>query len=117
VVARPEADALRYLEYSDRPGGVLTTPLLGGVVPPYTGRSTWVGHRSWTPDFSARGRQADALFAGRMPPSAARALVRGTHASFVLSPCGARFDAAAVLGPSIASARRFGCAAVYALGR
>jgi hypothetical protein len=113
TVGAPEARALRYLQADGRPGGVLTTSLLGAAVPAYAGRSTWAGHASWTPDSTRRFAQADDLFSARMSPGDAGRLIRASGAAFVVSPCGARLDAARALAGSSVVAHRFGCAVVY----
>ena len=46
------------------------------LVPYRTGRETWVATPSWSPDFGARAAAVSNLFAGRLPPAQARALVR-----------------------------------------
>jgi hypothetical protein len=116
-LARDEASALRYLATAPGAGGVLAREPLGSAVPAFTGRQTWVGHPTWTPNAAVRASQADALFAGRLDPAAAAALVRQSGARFVLADCRTRADVAALLGPTLASATRFGCAVVYRVTR
>jgi hypothetical protein len=111
-----EADALDFLDDSERGGGVLSRLYLGQAVPGLAGRHTYVGHPSWTPDFGARVDETEALFAGTTPPAAARALVRRTGAAFVVQDCVARTDLAATLGPLVRRTHRFGCATVYEVG-
>ncbi|MCA1683170.1 MAG: hypothetical protein LC685_04175 [Actinobacteria bacterium] len=110
-----EDRALRTLARSRVRGGVLARPPLGTAVPAFSGRSTWVGHPLWTPDFAGRRAQADALFGGRLAARPARGLVLGTHARFVLADCRSRANLGALLGPLVASTRRFGCAVLYEL--
>ena len=45
-----ERDALRHLDELAEPGGVLAPVYTGIAVPAYTGRETWIGAGSWTPD-------------------------------------------------------------------
>lgn len=107
--------ALDWLETAPRAGGVLAPVYTGQLVPGHTGRETWLGNGSWTPDYVARERAAEALFAGRMAPERAAALVRDSGARYLLSDCHGRGD----VGPSVAGVarleRRFGCAAVYSV--
>ena len=111
-IDRGEGDALEYLERSPRKGGVLTSDDLGRVVPALSGRQTWVGHFTWTPDHELRVGQADRLVDGRLAPDQAQAFVRETGAAFVLSGCD-RSDLAPALGSLVATTRRFGCARLY----
>ncbi len=111
-----EARALRHVRADAPPGGVLAPFPLAAAVPAHTGRPTWMGHASWTPAFAQRAREAHALFDGRMAPALARAFVRDTGARVVVSECGGA-DLGALLGPSVAATRRFGCATVYELRR
>ena len=108
-----EAAALAAIGRSPRPGPVLTRFYLGNVVPAQTGRRTYVGHPIWSPDLVERQALAEDLLAGRLAPARARALVRETHAAFVLSDCRRRADLRPVLGPTVERVRRFGCATVY----
>lgn len=112
-VTRGERDALDYLEQSEVSGGVLATPLLGHLVPVETGRRTWAGSFSWTPDYYLRTALASALFDGRLGGSRERSLIRGTGARFLLSDCRAQADLSERLGALLASVHRFGCATVY----
>lgn len=108
-----ERDALRHLEAVDEDGGVLTPVYSGIVVPAYTGRETWIGAGSWTPDFERRRRATEALFGGRLSPRRARAVVRESGARFLYVDCHDRAD----IGPSVRAfterPQRFGCASVY----
>ena len=108
-----ERDALRHLDRVEGPGGVLAPVYLGIAVPAYTGRETWVGAGSWTPDQPGRAADAEALFAGRLDAEQAAALVRRSGARYVLSDCHGRADIARVLEGVAGAPRRFGCAAVW----
>jgi hypothetical protein len=112
-----EKDALAYLERLPRPGGVLAPNYAGLVVPYQTGRETWVGQISWTPDFHRRVARANALFAGRLRRAAAVRLVRRSAARFLFSDCLERADLSALLRPYLTSVRRFDCATVYQVDR
>jgi hypothetical protein len=112
-LAADEGRALRYLATQPGPGGVLARGTLATAVPAYSGRGTWAGHPTWTPEYPARSAQADALFAGRLSPTRARALVTATGAGFVLADCHAAPSLATQLGAAVSAPRRFGCAAVY----
>ena len=108
-----ERDALRYLDAATEPGGVLAPVYSGILIPAYTGRETWVGAGSWTPDQPTRADRAEALFAGRLDPAAAAALVRRSRARFVYSDCHGRADIAAEVAAVTVAPRRFGCATVW----
>jgi hypothetical protein len=110
-----EAAALRYLDHSTRSGPVLARLYLGEAVPAFAGRRTYLGHGSWTPAFSTRVTETEALFGGRMPPARARELVRRSGAAFALSDCNERADLRPLLGAAVLRVRRFGCATVYEL--
>lgn len=108
-----ERDALRHLEQRPEPGGVLTPVYSGILVPAYTGRETYIGAGSWTPNFDARHRSTEALFAGEMDTGEARALVRRSGAAFLYSDCHGRADIERIVRPFTEPPRRFGCATVY----
>jgi hypothetical protein len=110
-----ERAALAYLDHAPRHGGVFSRAYLGSAVPAFTGRRTWVGEWTWTPDYGQRAALAQQLMAGQMPPAQARTLVASTGARFALTDCGARAPLGRLLGPLVLSTHRFGCAAVYAL--
>jgi hypothetical protein len=110
-----EHSALRYLEHASASGGVLTRYYLGMAVPAFTGRRTWVGDVFWTPDFARRAAQSERLLRSQMSPAQARRFVRSVGARFLLSDCQTTGDVSRLLGPLVASERRFGCAAVYEL--
>jgi hypothetical protein len=112
-ITASERDALDYLNRTHGPGGVLARQPLGLLVPAETGRHTWVGLLSWTPDFDRRVHLADALLGGRLVPTETRSLVRSSRAQFVLSDCESRVDLTDALRPMLESVRRFGCATVY----
>ena len=115
LITGGERQALDYLDGLRGGGGVLSSVRLGQTVPGLTGRPTWVGINSWTPDYAMRVAQAEQLFGGAMTPEAAQQLVHGSGARFVLADCRTRADLAVVLRPLISSVHRFGCAAVYQL--
>jgi hypothetical protein len=108
-----ERAALRYLDTTPEPGGVLAPVYSGILVPAYTGRETWVGAGSWTPDQPVRADEAEALFAGRLGPRAAIALIERSGARFLYSDCHGRADIAAQVAPITAPPKRFGCATVW----
>jgi hypothetical protein len=109
---RNEADALRFVDHDPRRGGVLTRLYLGQLIPAETGRRTWVGALSWTPDFLSRVTQVDRLFDGVMTSADAIAFVRSTGATYLIVDCQHHPDLATLLRPIIDDARRFGCATV-----
>jgi hypothetical protein len=108
-----ERDALRYLDRAPERGGVLAPVYSGILVPAYTGRETWVGAGSWTPDQPRRADEAEALFAGRLDTAAAAALVRRSGARFLYSDCHGRADISAAVAAVTNAPRRFGCATVW----
>jgi hypothetical protein len=112
-----ENAALRYLSHTKVRGGVLSRYYLGMTVPAFTGRSTYVGHYVWTPDFSHRLALTEQLFAGQLPVAEARGLVRSIAPTYVLTDCETPVNLAPILGPLIVSTHRFGCAAVYQVKR
>jgi hypothetical protein len=110
-----EQRALSALENDPRPGGVLA-PLYSGFLIPYTtGRETYVGALSWSPDFRARRTKADALFEGRLVGPRALDFVRSTRARFLYADCRKLTDLTALLGPELERVDRYGCATVYVL--
>jgi hypothetical protein len=108
-----ERDALRDLESRPEPGGVLTPVYSGIVLPAYTGRESYIGAGSWTPNADRRREDAEDLFGGRMSTSEARALVRRSGARFLYSDCHGRADIERIVRQFTYPPRRFGCAAVY----
>ena len=109
---RSETDALRFVRLDSLPGGVLTPLYLGQLVPEETGRRTWVGAVSWTPDFLGRVSSAERLFDGGMTSAAAIAFVRSTTARYLVVDCQHHADLATLLRPIVDETRRFGCATV-----
>jgi hypothetical protein len=93
-------------------------PVYAGYMLPYTtGRETWIGALSWTPDWRARERKADGLVIdGTLRGKQARDFVISTHARFVFVDCrpGLR-DLEADLRPILEATHRFGCASVYVI--
>ena len=94
------------------PGGVMAPVDFAALVPYRTGRETWVATPSWSPDFGPRAAAVANLFAGRLPPAQARALVESSGVRFVVADCRTTTDLSGVLGPLV-DARRYGCATVY----
>ncbi len=114
----PHSDlaALRFVSGGAPGAGVLAPTPFAVVVPSQTGRAVWVGHGYWSRDYAGRSRQADRLFGGRMRPVTARAFVRGTGSTLLISDCRHhRADLRRSLGPIVASVHEFGCARVYVL--
>ena len=108
-----ERDALRHIEQRPEPGGVLTPVYSGIVVPAYTGRETWIGAGSWTPDFDERQALTESLFAGDLESAEAGEVIRDSGAAFLYSDCHGRADIESLVRPFTDPPRRFGCAAVY----
>ena len=114
ILTTGERDALRSMERSPLPGGVLAPVYSGLLVPAYTGRESWIGAGSWTPDFATRERATEDLLAGRLSPAAAQRLVREVGPRFVYADCHDRADITADLGAVVTGPpRRFGCARVW----
>jgi hypothetical protein len=114
-IFRDEVRALDALEHDPRPGGVLAPVYSGFYVPYTTGRETYVGALSWSPDWRRRRELADDLFEGRLHGEPARAFVRGSRARFLFADCRDLSDLSDELRGMLESVRRFGCATVYVL--
>ena len=114
-----EQEALRFLEDHPAPGGVLTNTYGGVLVPPHSGRESYLGQFSWTPSWDMRATIAEDFFAGRLSPRSARAFIRRSGARFVFQECKGRIQPPLPIGPSFAplvqSQHDFGCARVYVL--
>jgi hypothetical protein len=110
-----EQRALDSLEEDPRPGGVLSSEYLSNVVPYRTGRETYLGALSWTPNYLVRLAKSNLLFDGRLPAPESREYVRRSRARFLLASCRPSADLRPVLGSMIARTRKFGCATVYEL--
>ena len=109
-----EVEALEAIEADPRPGGVLGAVYAGYMLPYRTGRETWIGALSWTPDWKGRQRLADGLIEGRLRGAEAQALVRRTNARFVFVDCRPGLaDLEPELAPILERTQRFGCASVY----
>lgn len=108
-----ERDALRWLERAPQPGGVLATAYSGVIIPAYTGRETWIGAGSWTPDGPSRGLLTESLFSGRVTRAQAEGIVRRSGARFVYVDCHDRADLTSLISGVTGRPRRFGCATVY----
>jgi hypothetical protein len=117
LIGENEHAALRYLDRAPESGGVLARLPFASLVPGYTGRQTFAGHESWTPDPVVRFTLADRLIAQPTNPATARRFVAATGARFVLADCDANPSLAKTLAPITASTHRFGCATVYTLRR
>ena len=85
-----ERAALKWLDSNGSKGGVVTENYLGTVIPAWTGRQTWIGAGSWTPEFDRRRKLVDALFAGRLSPADARQMLVRPGSGFVLEDCRAQ---------------------------
>ncbi len=114
-ISADEQQAFLYLKRNDLPGAVLAPVELGAAVPAETGRRTWVGIYSWTPDYEYRVAAANDLFAGRLGSAGARNLVEGSGTRFLLSDCHHNVDLVPQLGSLLRSDRKFGCVTVYSL--
>lgn len=115
-LADGEAAALRYVRDRAPGGDVLASFPLATAVPAHTGRAVWVGHLSWSPDFTARARRTQALFDGHLAVAPARALVREAGVRLLVAGCARTADVGRLLGPAVTAVRRFECATVYEIG-
>jgi hypothetical protein len=110
-----EQHAFLYLKQNQLPGAVLAPVELGVAVPAETGRRTWVGIFSWTPNYQNRVTAASNLFAGLLSPTAAHQLVEDSGTRFLLSDCQHHANLAPALGALLESRQYFGCVTVYVL--
>jgi len=110
---RDDARALARVASLPGSGGVLTTAYVGHWVPALTDHPSWIGHPTWTPDYSRRDDEVDALFGAADGPAAARRFVATTGAAFVLEPCGYPARLRAALTPARFRALRVGCATLF----
>ena len=94
---------------------MLAAEYLSNTVPYRTGRETYLGAVSWTPNYLVRLAKANLLFDDRLPTRESRKFVRGSRARFLLSSCRPSADLRTKLGPMIARTHSFGCATVYEL--
>ena len=111
-----EVRALKSLESDPRPGGVLGPTYAGYMIPYRTGRETYIGPFSWTPNWKQRQRLSDGLFAGTLRGAAARRFVTSTNARYLFEDCRPGLaNLEPELRPLLARVQRFGCATVYEL--
>jgi len=108
-----ERAALAWLDRAPDRGGVLAPAYSGPLVPAYTGRETWIGAGSWTPDYTRRSQLAERLFEGAVDRAGAQRLVRASGARFLFADCHGRRDVTRLLAAVVEPPRRFGCAAVW----
>ena len=111
-----EVRALKALESDPRAGGVLSSSYAGYMVPYRTGRESYTGPLSWTPDW--RSVRAWPTGSSRAPCAARRraTFVRSTNARFVFEDCRPGLaNLEPELRPLLARVLRFGCASVYEL--
>jgi hypothetical protein len=116
-ILRSEKHALAYLRHESDPGGVISSPYLGMMVPGYTGRRTYDGNCIWSePNCADRDANTKSLLSGQLDRADALQLVSSSHARFVLVPCGsATAKLERQLRSLTSSATQFGCAAVIEL--
>jgi hypothetical protein len=107
-----ERGALGWLERNPQSGGVMTVPSLGPVVPAWTGRQTWLGAGSWSPDYPIRRDLLIGLFQGKLTPAQARQLVVRPGAGFLLADCRVRPGFEADVKAFTTVVWRDGCVAV-----
>jgi hypothetical protein len=115
LILPDERRAMDLVESSARSGGVYAPAFLGLAIPAETGRKTWIGHPTWTPDYTERAILGERLFDGLLPPARARAVIRASGARFVISDCRGRRDISAALRPIALRRVRVGCATVWEL--
>ena len=84
------------------------------MIPYTTGRESYIGQFSWTPDWKVRQKLVDGMAAGTITGAAARKVVRDSHAKFVFVDCRPGLaDLEPSLRPMLERTVRFGCASVY----
>ena len=115
AIQRDEESALDFLESAPEPGGVIANVYLGQLVPESTGRETWVGHPSWTPEFARRSELARRLLDGTLGERLVRELVPRTRARFILVRCGEGEPLERQLGVLVDDVQRYGCVRVVEL--
>ncbi len=108
-----EQRALNYLKHDSLAGAVLAPIYIGQTVPGETGRQTWVGIYSWTPNYARRVVLSDALFSGRLSPAQAVSVIKSSGARFLLSDCRENFDLNKSVRFLFVGTKRFGCSSVY----
>lgn len=114
MLRQDETQALAYLDHAPGHGGVLPSLRISAAVPAYTGRRTWIGHASWTPDYGTRAATLTELFTGQLSGSSGRAFLREVGARYLLADCEPGFDPV-WLGSLLVSRHQFGCVSVYEL--
>ncbi len=114
-----ESQALAFIASQPGPGNVMADPYGGLLVPGYTGKESYIGPRSWTPNWTARSRASGGLLLGILGPAATDKLLTSTHTRWVFAECDKHGKAlpsiASNIGPLLESERRFGCATVYVI--
>jgi len=109
-----EHRALDFIESHPRPGGVISPTYAGYMIPYTTGRESYIGQFSWTPDWKVRQKLVDGMADGSITGARARRIVRDSHAKFVFVDCRPRLaDLEPSLRPLLERTVRFGCASVY----
>ncbi len=113
-----ERELLKSLDRDPRAGAVLAPTYAALLVPSRTGRETWVGPFSWTPDWERRAELSNDLFEGRLSTAEARRVVVESRARWLFADCRplalARLEAQ--IRPLLAGPpQRFGCARLYEL--
>jgi hypothetical protein len=113
-----ERELLKTLDRDPRAGAVLAPTYAALLVPSRTGRETWVGPFSWTPDWERRAELSNDLFEGRLSTAEARRVVIESRARWLFADCRplalARLEAQ--IRPLLARPpQRFGCARLYEL--
>lgn len=110
-----EGRALDFIARDPRPGGVLAAPYGGMLIPYRTGRETFVGPISWSPDWKVRAQAANGLIEGRLRGAGARTFIVSTHARYVFQDCRPLPRIDATVDPLAAEVHHFGCATVWVL--
>jgi hypothetical protein len=116
-ILRSEKRALEYLKHDRDPGGVISSPYLGMMVPGYTGRRTYDGNCIWSePNCGERSLTTQSLLVGQLDRADAQQVAFDSHARFVLVACGsATAKLESQLRPLTSSVTTFGCASVIEL--
>jgi hypothetical protein len=115
MLLRPdESRALAFLGRAHTRGGVVSSLSVATAIPAYTGRRSWAGHPSWTPDYGARVHALDGFFGGKWPGAQSQSFLRTVGARWLLSDCEPAFSAQP-LRQLIVAQYHFGCVGVYEL--
>ena len=114
-----EQQALAWIDSQKEDGNVMADPYGGLLVPGYTGKESYIGPRSWTPNWTAKSKLSGGLLLGLLGPAGTQNLLRETKTRWVFAECDRHGKAlpsiAGNIGPLLLAEHRFGCATVYSI--